>query len=85
MTTGQHTAITVADSDSGDGYRFVEFGAASFSALSADYSVPADGLWINVRNPALSFHASLTSVVPVTGTNAPTGFQTGINSYSCGI
>ena len=73
ITNGTHTIAGVVDSESGDGYTFVEVGAAAFNSLASSYTVPAVGVWVNKADPALSFHASLSSTIFVDANNAPTG------------
>jgi hypothetical protein len=73
ITNGTHTIAGIVDSESGDGYTFVEVGAAAFNSLAPSYTVPAVGVWVNNADPALSFHASLSSTIFVDANNAPTG------------
>ena len=85
ITDGQHTSVTVYDAESGDGYTLVDGGTATFDSLSSSYTVSGEDIWINLRDPAESFHASLGYVVPVTSSNAPTGWDVVSASTSCGL
>jgi hypothetical protein len=85
ITNGTHTIAGIVDSESGDGYTFVEVGAAAFNSLASSYTVPAVGVWVNKADPALSFHASLTATIDVDANNAPTGVQTHTVQRTCGL
>jgi hypothetical protein len=85
ITDGQHTAAAVFDAESGEGYTFVVGGAATFASLSSSYTVPSEGIWINLRHPAESFHASIEVVMPVTSSNAPITIESVSVSASCGL
>jgi hypothetical protein len=85
ITNGTHTIAGIADSESGDGYTFVEVGAAAFNSLASSYTVPAVGVWVNQADPALSFHASLTATISVNASNAPTGVLTHTVQRTCGL
>jgi hypothetical protein len=86
ITNGTHTIAGIADSESGDGYTFVEVGAAAFNSLASSYTVPAVGVWVNKAEPALSFHASLSSIIVVDANNAPTGeVLTSAVQATCGL
>jgi hypothetical protein len=84
-TDGQHTAVAAFDAESGGGYTFVVRGAATFASLSSSYTVPSEGIWINLRHPAESFHASIEEVVPVSSSNAPIAIEAVSVSASCGL
>jgi hypothetical protein len=88
VTTGQHTTAAISDAESGDGFTLVEAGAGTFNALSSSYSMAAEAIWIDEKDPAKSFHISLTVTLTVTSTNAPYGFNSeyaNANSAKCGI
>jgi len=84
-TIRQHTAVTVANIQSADGYEFVEVGRARFDSVSSSYSVPTNVLWIDFADLAKSFHASFTEVVYVNSQNAATGATDYLNSIACGF
>jgi hypothetical protein len=88
VTTGQHTTAAISDTESGGGFTLVEVGAGTFNALSSSYSVSAEGIWIDKKDPAKSFHIPLTVTLNVTSTNAPYGFSSyyaNANDAKCGV
>lgn len=85
VTTGQRTAAVVTDSESGGGFSMGEVGAGTFNALASTYTFTAQGIWIDTKHLADSFHASLTVTVYVTSTNAPYAFSSTQNIVECGL
>jgi hypothetical protein len=84
-TLGQHTAVSIADIESGDGYLFIQHGLASFNSLASQYLVPVKATWFDSADPALNFHASYKETVTVNSRNRPTDFfVTGV-SGTCNI
>ncbi len=84
-TEGQHTVASLEDSESGDGYDMVIAGSGAFDRLASSYTFEAEGIWIDLRHPAESFHGLVTEVFYVTGSNAPSGVEATGVSLRCGL
>jgi hypothetical protein len=86
VTDGQHTAVVLADGESGDGFVLALGGTGSFSSLSSSYSFSASGTWVDPANLADSFHGSFTVTLTVSAANAPLkAVTTSVNSLTCGL
>jgi hypothetical protein len=85
VTTGQRTTVAFNDDESGDGFVLALIGGGSFAALSSTYPVTITGVWLDLKHPADSFHASFTATLDVTATNAPSSINVTGVTPKCGL
>jgi hypothetical protein len=85
VTTGQDTTVAFADDESGDGFTLVIIGGGSFDALASSYPISAEAVWLDLKDLADSFHASVSVTFNVTSTNAPHGISATSVTAKCGL